>query len=64
MSDPEAAHPGAPADHITLLTELCEGLGETYDVDVITGVLHEHENEPRHRDPVAGRPRAVLLTWV
>ena len=30
-----------------LLTDLCEGLAETYDVHVVTGVLHEHEDEPR-----------------
>ena len=30
-----------------LLTELCEGLADEYDVRVITGILHGHENEPR-----------------
>jgi len=30
-----------------LLTELCEGLSDTYDVCVVTGVLHTHESEPR-----------------
>lgn len=30
-----------------LLTDLCEGLADTYDVEVVTGVLHEHEQEPR-----------------
>ena len=30
-----------------LLTDLCEGLAQTYDVHVVTGVLHEHEHEPR-----------------
>ena len=30
-----------------LLTELCEALAEDYDVDVVTGVLHGHEEEPR-----------------
>jgi len=30
-----------------LLTELCEGLADTYDVQVVTGVLHEHEHDPR-----------------
>ncbi len=30
-----------------LLTDLCEGLSEVYDVEVVTGVLHEHEHEPR-----------------
>ena len=31
-----------------LLTELCEALAEEYDVEVVTGVLHGHEGEPRH----------------
>jgi colanic acid biosynthesis glycosyl transferase WcaI len=31
-----------------LLTELCEALAEEFDVRVITGVLHGHEEEPRH----------------
>jgi colanic acid biosynthesis glycosyl transferase WcaI len=30
-----------------LLTELCEALAEDYEVEVVTGVLHGHENEPR-----------------
>lgn len=30
-----------------LLTDLCEALEEYYDVEVVTGVLHEHEHEPR-----------------
>jgi len=30
-----------------LLTELCEGLAGEYDVRVVTGILHGHENEPR-----------------
>jgi colanic acid biosynthesis glycosyl transferase WcaI len=34
-----------------LLTELCEGLADEFDVTVVTGVLHGHEGEP-HR---AGR---------
>jgi len=38
--------PGVEAT-ANLLTDLCEGLAETYDVDVVTGVLHEHEEEPR-----------------
>jgi colanic acid biosynthesis glycosyl transferase WcaI len=29
-----------------LLTELCEALAEEYDVEVVTGVLHGHENLP------------------
>ena len=31
-----------------LLTELCEALAEDSDVTVLTGVLHGHEDEPRH----------------
>ena len=31
-----------------LLTELCEALAEEFDVRVITGVLHGHEEEPGH----------------
>jgi glycosyltransferase involved in cell wall biosynthesis len=30
-----------------LLTELCEALAEDYEVEVVTGVLHGHEGEPR-----------------
>jgi colanic acid biosynthesis glycosyl transferase WcaI len=30
-----------------LLTELCEALAEEYEVEVVTGVLHGHEDEPR-----------------
>jgi colanic acid biosynthesis glycosyl transferase WcaI len=38
--------PGVEAT-ANLLTDLCEGLAASYDVEVITGVLHEHEDEPR-----------------
>jgi Ni2+-binding GTPase involved in maturation of urease and hydrogenase len=31
-----------------LLTELCEELAQELDVEVVTGVLHGHEDEPRH----------------
>jgi glycosyltransferase involved in cell wall biosynthesis len=31
-----------------LLTELCEELAEDTEVTVLTGVLHGHEDEPRH----------------
>ena len=31
-----------------LLTELCEALAVEYDIRVITGVLHGHEDLPRH----------------
>ncbi|MBA2741814.1 MAG: glycosyltransferase family 4 protein [Actinobacteria bacterium] len=30
-----------------LLTELCEALADEYDVEVVTGVLHGYEDEPR-----------------
>jgi putative colanic acid biosynthesis glycosyltransferase WcaI len=30
-----------------LLTELCEALAEEYEVKVVTGVLHGHEDDPR-----------------
>jgi putative colanic acid biosynthesis glycosyltransferase WcaI len=30
-----------------LLTELCEALAEEYEVEIVTGVLHGHEDEPR-----------------
>jgi glycosyltransferase involved in cell wall biosynthesis len=30
-----------------LLTELCEALAEDYEVEVVTGVLHGHEGQPR-----------------
>jgi colanic acid biosynthesis glycosyl transferase WcaI len=30
-----------------LLTELCEALAVDYDVEVVTGVLHGHEHDPR-----------------
>jgi colanic acid biosynthesis glycosyl transferase WcaI len=30
-----------------LLTELCEALAEEHEVEVVTGVLHGHEGEPR-----------------
>ncbi len=38
--------PGVEAT-ANLLTELCEALAEDYDVEVVTGVLHGHEDEPR-----------------
>ena len=31
-----------------LLTELCEALADDFEVTVVTGVLHGHEDEPRH----------------
>jgi glycosyltransferase involved in cell wall biosynthesis len=40
-----------------LLTDLCEGLQGQFDVEVVTGVLSEHEHEPRRfeRNGVAVR---------
>ena len=38
--------PGVEAT-ANLLTDLCEGLARTYDVEVVTGVLHEHVHDPR-----------------
>jgi colanic acid biosynthesis glycosyl transferase WcaI len=31
-----------------LLTDLCEALADEADIKVVTGVLHGHEDEPRH----------------
>jgi colanic acid biosynthesis glycosyl transferase WcaI len=33
-----------------LLTELCEALAEDYEVEVVTGVLHGHEDEPHETE--------------
>ncbi len=33
-----------------LLTELCEALADEFDVRVVTGILHGHENEPRRAE--------------
>ena len=33
-----------------LLTELCEALAEDYEVEVVTGVLHGHEDDPRETE--------------
>ena len=33
-----------------LLTELCEALAEDYEVEVVTGVLHGHEEAPREAE--------------
>ncbi len=30
-----------------LLTDLCEGLAGVFDIRVLTGILHDHEDEPR-----------------
>jgi glycosyltransferase involved in cell wall biosynthesis len=42
-----------------LLTELCEALAEEYEVEVVTGVLHGHEDEPRRLEH-----NGVLITRV
>ena len=41
--------PGVEAT-ANLLTELCEALAADYDVTVITGRLHEHEQDPDYED--------------
>ena len=33
-----------------LLTELCEALAEEYEVEIVTGVLHGHEDDPRESE--------------
>ncbi len=45
-----------------LLTELCEALAEDYDVEVVTGVLHGHENEPRQLEHNGVRITRVTST--
>src|SRR5574337_1297953 len=42
-----------------LLTELCEALAADYEVEVVTGVLHGHEDEP-----TAGERKGVRITRV
>ncbi|HXG75404.1 MAG TPA: glycosyltransferase family 4 protein [Gaiellaceae bacterium] len=45
-----------------LLTELCESLAEDYDVEVVTGVLHGHEEAPRHDERNGVRITRVTST--
>jgi glycosyltransferase involved in cell wall biosynthesis len=45
-----------------LLTELCEALAEDYEVEVVTGVLHGHEDEPRHLERNGVRISRVAST--
>ena len=52
--------PGVEAT-ANLLTDLCEGLADTYDVEVVTGVLHEHEHEPRSFAAQRGRDPAGAI---
>jgi colanic acid biosynthesis glycosyl transferase WcaI len=40
-------HPGVEAT-AKILTELCEGIAEDYDLTVVTGRLREHEDEPAY----------------
>ena len=39
-----------------LLTELCEALAEEYEVEVVTGVLHGHEDDPRELEHYQDSP--------
>jgi putative colanic acid biosynthesis glycosyltransferase WcaI len=45
-----------------LLTELCEALADDYDVEVVTGVLHGHEDDPRQSDHNGVRITRVAST--
>ncbi len=45
-----------------LLTELCEALAEDYEVEVVTGVLHGHEHEPRRLERHGVRIARVAST--
>ena len=45
-----------------LLTELCEALAEDYEVEVVTGVLHGHEDEPHEIDHNGVRITRVAST--
>ena len=45
-----------------LLTQLCEALAEDYEVEVVTGVLHGHEDEPRRIDRNGVRITRVAST--
>ena len=47
-----------------LLTELCEALAEDYDVEVVTGVLHGHEDQPREIERNGVRIVRVTLDGV
>ncbi len=53
-----------------LLTELCESLAEDYEVEVVTGVLHGHEDDPREIERngvrivrVSRRPHTSARSW-
>src|SRR4249920_2881673 len=45
-----------------LLTELCEALARDYEVEVVTGVLHGHENEPHELERNGVRIVRVVST--
>jgi colanic acid biosynthesis glycosyl transferase WcaI len=45
-----------------LLTDLCEALAEDYDVEVVTGVLHGHEDDPRFAEHNGVRITRVAST--
>ena len=45
-----------------LLTELCEALAEDYEVEVVTGVLHGHEDAPRQTEHNGVRITRVAST--
>ena len=45
-----------------LLTELCEALAEDYDVEVVTGVLHGHEDDVRFAEHNGVRITRVAST--
>jgi colanic acid biosynthesis glycosyl transferase WcaI len=45
-----------------LLTELCEALAEEYDVEVVTGVLRGHEDDPRQLEHNGVRITRVTST--
>src|SRR4249919_1411985 len=45
-----------------LLTELCEALAEDYDVEVVTGVLHGHEDDLRFAEHNGVRITRVAST--
>jgi len=53
--------PGVEAT-ANLLTELCEALAEDNDVEVVTGMLHGHEGEPRESERNAVRIVRVSST--
>ena len=53
--------PGVEAT-ANLLTDLCEALADEFDVRVVTGVLHGHEDEPRELERNGVRIERVAST--